>query len=103
MSKVICPEPGSQMTIGSVTAPIIEQGMSEPTPSNDGLPAGMELGTVYLFPFRGGSGTLYEFVSAVSYHELERTLAAQRAALLYCYEKLQPMQPFEEWVKEIGK
>ena len=50
--------------------------MSEPTPSNDGLPAGMELGTVYLFPFRGGSGTLYEFVSAVSYHELERDLAA---------------------------
>ena len=33
--------------------------------------------------------------------ELERTLAAQRTALLYCYEKLQPMQPFEEWVKEI--
>ena len=30
------------------------------------------------------------------------TLAAQRTALLYCYEKLQPMQPFEEWVKEIG-
>jgi len=23
--------------------------------------------------------------------------------LLYCYEILQPMQPFEEWVKEIGK
>jgi len=33
----------------------------------------------------------------------QRTLAAQRTALLYCYEKLQPMQPFEEWVKEIGK
>jgi len=30
-------------------------------------------------------------------------LAAQRTALLYCYEKLQPMQPFDEWVKEIGK
>jgi len=35
--------------------------------------------------------------------ELERTLAAQRTALLYCYEKLQPMQPFDEWVREIGK
>jgi len=33
----------------------------------------------------------------------QRTLAAQRTALLYCYEKLQPMQPFEEWVREIGK
>ena len=29
--------------------------------------------------------------------------AAQRTALLYCYEKLQSMQPFEEWVREIGK
>lgn len=34
---------------------------------------------------------------------LERTLAAQRTALQWCYEKLQPMQPFEDWVKEIGK
>ncbi len=31
------------------------------------------------------------------------TLAAQRTALLYCYEKLQPMQPFEDWVREIAK
>lgn len=61
--------------------------MSEPTQSNDGLPAGMELGTVYLFPFRGGSGTLYEFVSAVSYHELERTLAAQHTALLALFDE----------------
>ena len=34
---------------------------------------------------------------------IQRTLAAQRTALLYYYEKLQPMQPFEEWVREIGK
>ena len=34
---------------------------------------------------------------------VRRTLAAQRAALQWCYEKLQPMQPFEDWVKEIGK
>jgi len=26
-----------------------------------------------------------------------------RQALLFCYEKLQPLQPFEDWVKEIGK
>ncbi len=36
-------------------------------------------------------------------HNLKSTLAAQRTALQYCYEKLQPMQPFEDWVKEIGK
>jgi hypothetical protein len=30
MTKVICPEPGSQLTIGSVTAP-----MTEPTPRTD--------------------------------------------------------------------
>ena len=34
---------------------------------------------------------------------LERTLAAQRTALQWCYEKLQPMQPVDEWVREIGK
>jgi hypothetical protein len=32
MTKVICPEPGSQLTIGSVTAP-----MTEPTPRTDAL------------------------------------------------------------------
>ena len=37
------------------------------------------------------------------YEDHARTLAAQRTALQWCYEKLQPMQPFEEWVKEIGK
>jgi hypothetical protein len=30
MTKIICPEPGSQLTIGSVTAP-----MTEPTPRTD--------------------------------------------------------------------
>jgi len=77
--------------------------MSEPTPSNDGLPAGMELGTVYLFPFRGGSGTLYEFVSAVSYHELERTLAAQRTALLALSERIrrEGMQGVANEIEEI--
>jgi len=35
--------------------------------------------------------------------QFERTLAAQRTALLYCYEKLQPLVPFDDWIKEIGK
>jgi len=71
--------------------------MSEPTPSNDGLPAGMELGTVYLFPFRGGSGTLYEFVSAASYHELERENADLRAAAI---RELEADAKRYRWLKE---
>ena len=31
------------------------------------------------------------------------TLAAQRTALQWCYEKLQPLVPFDDWIKEIGK
>ena len=47
---------------------------------------------------------LYDYEELVNALLIEsRTLAAQRTALLYCYEKLQPMQPFEDWVKEIGK
>ena len=35
--------------------------------------------------------------------KLEETLAAQRTALQWCYEKLQPLVPFDDWIKEIGK
>jgi len=34
---------------------------------------------------------------------LERTLAAQRAALLYCYGQLQPLVSFRKWLAQFGQ
>jgi hypothetical protein len=49
-------------------------------------------------------------VDADEMRQLERELSAAnaelqrlRSALHWCYEKLQPLQPFEDWVKEIGR
>ena len=74
--------------------------MSEPTPRTDEIEV-----TAYEDSEYGRR--IVDVADYVAMTELsqqfERTLSAQRTALLYCYEKLQPMQPFEEWVREIGK
>jgi len=44
------------------------------TSRTDGLPAGEPVGTIYLLIFPAGK-VEYEFVSAESYHQLERELA----------------------------
>ena len=70
--------------------------MSEPTPT-DRITAYLSGGGLFNLEYSNHDAVRDLLI------DCRDTLAAQRTALLYCYEILQPMQPFEEWVKEIGK
>lgn len=74
--------------------------MSEPTPRTDEIEVAAYEDSEY-------GRRIVDVADYVAMTELsqqfERTLAAQRTALLYCYEKLQPLVPFDDWIKEIGK